>query len=642
MGGYRIYLILAVALVGLAAVPASAQISNLRTAEQQQQTEALQSALRRIGQRPNDAGALADAGIAALELGDVNAAIGFLAKAEQYAPSDGRVKVGLGRALLLSENPAGALRYFDQAVRNGAAERDIAVERGLALDLIGNPEAAQREYARALSYDRSDELVHYYAVSLAISGKLKDADARLDPLLRKQDPTAWRSRAMIYAMNDEQGEARAIAEATMQPALARAILPFFKAMPRLTPAQKAAAVHLGHFPASENIGVDVASVRAASELAVRGGTGADAGLIPVGKPLGGDVRKPRVLAMPDKRQRRRPGRGSEEAGKSRDVGSSRIGPIASSRNNVTAAPAEPPPAEAPASPPAPAPAPAEKAVAAAQPVTTQSKPAASSAITPSPSAPAPGFSAPVVPVSQRASSSDVVIVASVDNNPGTESAPVGEDIWTAAPVQPSRPPDVGPSPTPPASPTPKKTQEIQIDAGKTSAPTNLIDFDLANTKATSAAAMGNGEETESASSSLADLIADVAIPENERRRTVAAVDLSKIEAAKPAPKPAPEPAPPAPPAKPDHPKRYWVQIATGSDLSALRFDYRRMARKHGTLFDGHSGWTSRWGQTRRLVVGPFDNLRAAKSFEADFRADDGDGFAWVSDEGTVVEPLPKK
>jgi hypothetical protein len=32
----------------------------------------------------------------------------------------------------------------------------------------------------------------------------------------------------------------------------------------------------------------------------------------------------------------------------------------------------------------------------------------------------------------------------------------------------------------------------------------------------------------------------------------------------------------------------------------------------------------------------------AKKFEADFRKAGGDGFAWVSAEGTVVEPLPSK
>ena len=42
-----------------------------------------------------------------------------------------------------------------------------------------------------------------------------------------------------------------------------------------------------------------------------------------------------------------------------------------------------------------------------------------------------------------------------------------------------------------------------------------------------------------------------------------------------------------------------------------------------------------------MVVGPFDDFKAAKAFEADFRKDGGDGFAWASADGVEVNELGK-
>ena len=302
---YRFKILLAVSAALVATtvpqLPAVAQSSS------QSNSDDLQDALRRIANDSNDSSALADAGLAALELGDMRAAIGFLAKADQIYSSSGRVKAGLGRALLAEENPFGAIRYFDQAVANGIAAREIAADRGLAYDLIGRNRDAQKDYELAMRYDSNDQLIERYAVSLGISGDVERADAQLNPLLQKSDRDAWRNRAFIYAMNGKKKDAENIVEQTMERRMAKAIKPFFDRMPKLTAAQKAAAVHFGHFPASENIGVDVAAVQMASNLAARGGDGADAGLIPVGAALGAGVDRPRVLAMPDKSPRRRPG-----------------------------------------------------------------------------------------------------------------------------------------------------------------------------------------------------------------------------------------------------------------------------------------------------------------------------------------------
>ncbi len=84
-----------------------------------------------------------------------------------------------------------------------------------------------------------------------------------------------------------------------------------------------------------------------------------------------------------------------------------------------------------------------------------------------------------------------------------------------------------------------------------------------------------------------------------------------------------------------------MQIATG-EASALGFDYRKWTKKSADLFKGREGWTSAWGRTDRLLVGPFADLKASKKWEADFRKAGGDGFAWKSENGVAVTPLKGK
>src|SRR3546814_79874 len=128
----------------------------------------------------------------------------------------------------------------------------IASDRGLALDLTGDPERAQREYKLALDRRPGDpEILRRYAVSLGITGKWQDAEKLLDPLLRQSDKPAWRDRAFILAMNGRTKQAKDITQVTMPKGMADAIQPFMDRMPRLTAAQRAAAVHYGSFPSGE-------------------------------------------------------------------------------------------------------------------------------------------------------------------------------------------------------------------------------------------------------------------------------------------------------------------------------------------------------------------------------------------------------
>ncbi|MEP2103466.1 MAG: SPOR domain-containing protein [Parasphingorhabdus sp.] len=592
------YLILAALPLTSIGLPAPA------TAQRSADTVDLQDALRRIARNSNDSSALADAGLAALALGDTRAAIGFLAKADQIYPKSGRVKAGLARALLLEQNPFGAIRYFDEAIANGFAAKDIAVDRGLAYDLIGRNADAQKDYALALQHGRSDKLLKRYAISLGISGNIEGAEEQLSPLLQKSDRDAWRNRAFILAMNGQKKEANKIASQTMQKKMAKAIKPFFDRMPKLTAAQKAAAVHFGHFPASENIGVDVASVRLAANSAVRGGDGADAGLIPVGEPLGADVEKPKVLAMPDTSPRRRPGSKSGDRKKRQIVSRPATnGKMPLSRRTL--------------------------------PTPTSARPLVK-----------PSVDRPNDPVTQTAANAK-----KQPSSPGFETAVGGatekveKQIAISAPNEVKVPPLVSES----------VTRKVDIGDVKAPSPSNdevskkpvqLVTFDLAKAGSSTPSPNISGTTDGKPSTNtpvrpLSDIIGSIAIPEAEKKTGVVPVDLAAITPAKQKPvveKPAVKKAE-AKPKPPEHPKRYWVQIATGSNLRALQYDYRRISEKNSDLFAGTSGWTSPWGKTRRLVVGPFEDFSAAKKFEAGFRKGGGDGFAWVSANGTKVNKL---
>ena len=589
----------------------------------QSNSENLQDALRRIALDSNDSSALADAGLAALELGDLRAAIGFLAKADQIYSASGRVKQGLGRALLAEENPFGALRYFDQAVENGIAAREIAADRGLAYDLIGRNRDAQKDYELAMRYGSSDELIGRYAISLGISGDVDRAEAQLGPLLQKSDRDAWRNRAFILAMNGRKKDADNIVDQTMERRMAKAIKPFFDRMPKLTPAQKAAAVHFGHFPASENIGVDVAAVQLASSLAARGGDGADAGLIPVGEALGANADRPRVLAMPDKSPRRRPGatdsrfsdrKASRRSKKNEAVvlPGTELSPPSGSQRATVLARAETTPTPSPA------------------PASSISRP------TPATSMPEPIKTTEIKPDSKSATAGFATTLG-VNQPPVLVSQTVERKVQIAG-RQP-----VSKSQSAPEAVKPPAVQQIAeataADKPAAGRPVNLINFDLAQSRSASV----DMAAADAASRPLADIIKGINIPEQETRSQVVPVDLDEIEPAKPQSKIVAKPVEKTPvkPKEPMHPKRYWVQIATGSNLNALKFDYRRMTKKQADLFKGQTAWTSPWGQTRRLVVGPFADFKAAKVFEADLRKSGGDGFAWASADGVEVNELTK-
>ena len=147
---------------------------------------------------------------------------------------------------------------------------------------------------------------------------------------------------------------------------------------------------------------------------------------------------------------------------------------------------------------------------------------------------------------------------------------------------------------------------------------------------------------------LADLFADLATPSREAVPQDGAVDIRTIAPARPAastrtPVVKPGAATPPKPVVPSHPSRIWVQLATGRDKAALGFDWRKLTRDDPEVFKGRKPQVSAFGQSTRLLTGPFATQAQATAFLAQLRKAGVSGaYVWTSPAGQVVDALTVK
>ncbi len=539
----------------------------------------LRAAMRRISLNPSDADAMADAGNASLALGDANAALNFFTRANALRPSSSRIVSGLATATVRTENPFEALRLFDQAVRLGANERSIALDRALAFDLLGNFARAQQDYKLARTASASDDLIIRQAVSLSLAGQKEAADAMLVPLLQRNSATAWRARAFMLAARGDLIEATKVAQGFMDASSAQRMERFFRLMPSLTAAQKAAAIHLGHFPTGQAVGRDSEQVRRiASRQPQAPVVSGNNRLIPSGAALG-------PIATP-----KRDGKTTSNPHRKRDQ-------KAEERAEIQAVVANIPEAQK-------------------LPKTDTSR----------------------LSTAARAQieEAQTARIASVSNN----ALPVPE---TARPLVSAALPRPVSTPTPalPAAITPAPTQSrgsIQ----------EAVPISQAPNAAGQAPEPAPAVPVASSGFDLGAIVEAIDIPESDQQPSQVPVDLKKLKPL--APKATAEPVKVAKfdpkiaakaKAEKDHPARYWVQIATGN-ANALGFDYRKLIKTYAALLKDRNPYTSEWGRTDRLLVGPFADLKAAKKWEGDYKKAGGDAFMWKSEIGEVVSPLKTK
>lgn len=606
----------------------------------------LRAAMRRISYNSTDADALADAGNASLQLGDANAALNFFTRANNIRPRNGRIVAGLATATVRTENPFEALRLFDDAVRLGIAERTIAADRALAFDLLGNFARAQQDYKLARTVATSDDLLIQQAVSLSLAGQKSEADAMLLPLLQKNRVEAWRARAFMLAARGDLRESTKVTQGFMDSASAQRMERYLRLMPDLTAAQQAAAIHLGHFPASQYVGRDSEELRrVASTIPPVAPSPGESRLIPTGTPLGQKTAKAEPAKTSKKKESKRQRQAREnqelkvavatipEAIKLPKTDRSRLG-TETARAKVEEAQASrispvnsgglPPPETARPVVSIAVPQRVEPGVNSQRTAPVSIPNSASSVPT---SSPGPGLSAQ--PTARVA-----LATPPVSMQPSNPQAAINARVLPPTSVSPPTAIAAGSAELTPSTNVPIQGPGLSVAPIVSAAPTSSPPIQPSRTPAFD----------------LASIVSAIEIPESEQKPSAVPVDLKKIKPAAPKLAAADTSAKTAKvdpkiaaktKAEAANPARFWVQIATG-DANALGFDYRKWSKKSADLFKGQSGWTSAWGKTSRLLVGPFVDQKTAKKWEADFKKAGGDGFMWKSENGLAVTALKSK
>ncbi len=444
------------------------------------------------------------------------------------------------------------------------------------------------------------------AISQAITGDQRASESTLLPLLQRSDLAAYRARAFALAIVGKSEEAVSIAQTMLPGSLSNRMAPYLRYMPRLTRAQQAAAANLGRFPPADQIGRDSPAIAALSQQAAApaqlAALAPGARLEPSGQPLGSSASA--AAATRERRSSREPvvRQPAPQAAAGLQPPPSKPWPSRDSRVvtgiSSSARTTTPTPAQTPTPAPAPAPATAPARVASA-PSVAQAAPA--SPVT----EPAPQLASaqPVTP--------QPVVVARAD--PGTELPPVGGGGQVALAV-----------PAPSAAPRPPLS--VAVPAAQPGA-----------APATAQPAPAPATDPVPDQRTLADAFAEFAQPSAVAPASNA-VDITKIDVRreKPPVKEEPKVEKPKPPA---HPSRVWVQVATGRDTKALGFDWRRISREAGPLLAKRQPYLAKWGQTNRLVTGPYASEAEAQKAVSDLKKKGLDSFTFTSDEGEAVNPL---
>lgn len=239
------------------------------------------------------------------------------------------------------------------------------------------------------------------------------------------------------------------------------------------------------------------------------------------------------------------------------------------------------------------------------------------------------------------SSSPAASTRLASNNP----APTGRPA--AVPTVRSELPSVQPSPSMDAPAPGFDLARVGSSASEQPVATPLVTESVAIVQQITAPAPTPSPDAAPEPLSVADAFAGFTLASVAPDKT-GAVDISAIKpkrevAAKPDLKPEPKPA--AKPEPPKNPSRVWVQVATGRDRKALAFDWRRISRKVPDVLGAKAKisvkpFVASWGQTSRLLAGPFDNEKAAQAAVSALKADGVDSFTFTSAAGEQVDELP--
>lgn len=82
-----------------------------------------------------------------------------------------------------------------------------------------------------------------------------------------------------------------------------------------------------------------------------------------------------------------------------------------------------------------------------------------------------------------------------------------------------------------------------------------------------------------------------------------------------------------------------MQVATGRDRAALKFDWRRISRSANSLLDGKGPFVTPWVEANRLLAGPYPSASAASEIVTRLKTMGIDAFTFASPRGQEIEVL---
>ncbi|KQM88216.1 hypothetical protein ASE67_00130 [Sphingomonas sp. Leaf23] len=605
----------------------------------------LSEQMRILGRSPNDVSALVEAGRLSGKLGDTDAAMQFLARAERASPNDPRIRAARGVALVAMERPGEALAMFASAERAGVSMTPYLADRGLAYDLLGRGSLAQADYRQALRMGEDDEVIRRLALSLGIDGNVAESTTVLNPLLQKGDRAAWRVRAFVLAMSGDAAGADKIT-ASMLPGFSASLSPFFRRLPQLAGADRAFAVHYGRLAPTPERLADArlapalpAPVRTAPPVAL-----ASAAPVASAATARTATRTPTYAERRAERQRaaqaaqlaqaeatrraadlqaqqlaqaradevarrtalaQRQQLAAQQAEQARIAEATRVEAqrVAARQAEERRVAAEALAARDRAEQAARAPV---QVAAAPVPVTIVDRPAE-----PTPAAPVEVASAPPVapPAATPAASSAAATVAA--------RAPSNDDVLARIIRNldiPASELGVGPPPAPVAVPASSTTLAADAEAARRAA--------QAREAADRAAEAAEAKKLAAARAATAKKAAEAKRIADEKKAGAAEVArLAQIKRA--------------------DPERHWVQIAGGANVAGLPAAWGVMAAKAPAL-KGRQAWTTPLRATNRLLTGPFKSDAEAQDFVNTLRKSGVQAFAFTSEAGQKVARVPVK
>ena len=581
------------------------------------------------------------------------------------------------------EQPASALRFLEEARGLGVPEGELAADLGLAHDLLGDPAAAQRDYAVAMRSNDTDELRRRLALSRAISGDRNGALAVLQDQLARKDRAGWRVRAFVLALTGDAAAATEAARAVM-PQQAAAMQPFFSRLPTLGRAERAMAVHFGRFPGDPP---------AQAFEAPPGYASLSPNVTAAGRPSSGQAgfqapaaSRPTTSTLNETQLATRSDRAfSQPLPSARPVFNQPAPPQTPRATSRSAEPARAAP-ERSAEPARAAPARSQPVqVASAPPVRTEVQPqrtrpstalpeldrsegigmrsglrprarpsaALGSALARSRPSPEPERSparlaanTTTPQVSPRAS--DPVRTGPVQGPPDGGTRPSAVTITTPAltpaptpaPTSAAEPVAVPPALTPPVA-APVFSGPLPGAAPASTAPgISALDGASAPAAVAPPAASAPAAPATSPSTGLSGLSAVAATIQQLPEET--ASPKPESSSTKPAPAAEPDKAATAKADTAGQPSRHWVQVAGTADKESLRGEFARIRAKAPKLLADKSAWTTPLRFTNRLLVGPFKSNDEAQDFVNELAKADLSAFTWTSPAGQEIVKLAGK